>query len=303
MNKIILITIISVFAIGSCGVPQKDFDKLKADLVQTRSELAECSNELTEIKNTPEQRFIRAKKLFADTDLIGAQREYQGIVDNYEGTNDAKIALKKVIKIKQILKRKKLEAERKKALGFRILKPSTNVKYGDLSLRFDKIWTGKRWSFDDYGSEYRLRDAQRGNKHILVRVSISSKINNPSLPAILAYQMNNGELKLLGTLGYEFRRWKDYGSYLGNYADYGNDFAHSKTIPFNLGLELSNKYLVNSAIFIVLKKNGCFNRRTKEYGDPEIEYSQGNCNVKRTLKVEDFNNDYVLLKIFNKSKL
>ncbi len=176
------------------------------------------------------------------------------------------------------------------------MKPTTIAKYGDLSLKFEKIWKGKRWTFDNYGSRYFFRDAQRGNSHILARVSITSKSNDPSLPPILVYQMNNGELKLLGTLRYEFRRWEDYGSYLGNYADYGNDFAHSKTIRFSCGVELSNEDLKSGNIYIILKKQGCFNRTKNEYGNPEIAYRKGNCNPKVNLKVDDFDGDYILLK-------
>lgn len=294
--------LIAIF-ITSCGVPQEDFDKLQSELKKTKNELTDCSTELTEIKNTPEQRFIRAKKLFVDNDLLGAKNEYQGIVDNYKGTNDANTASKEIIKIDQTIEKNRIEEERKKALGYKILKPTSSVKYGDLTLKFDKIWTAKRWTFDDYGRQYFLRDAERGSKHVLARVSITSENNNPSLPPILVYNMHDGELQLLGTLGYEFRRWKDYGSYLGNYADYGNNFAHSKTIPFNLGLALSNEKLENKAVFVVLKKKGCFNRHKKDYGNPEIEYNEGSCKAKRILKVKDFDNDYVLLKIFNQSKL
>lgn len=303
MNKITLITIVTALILGSCGVPQEDYDKLKSELEKTKNELSNCSAELTEIKNTPEQRLIRAQKLFSENDLNGAKGEYQGIVDNYKGTDDATNASKEIAKIDQIIEQKRIEEERKKALGYKILKPTTIVKYGDLSCKFEKIWTGKRWSFDDYGHEYRLRDAERGNKHVLVRVSITSKSKNPSLPPVLVYQMNNGELQLLGTLGYEFRRWKDYGAYLGNYADYGNDFAHSQTIPFNLGLQLSNENLDSKPIFVVMKKSGCFIRQHEDYGNPEIKYSEGSCNPKRVLKVDDFDDDYVLLKIFNQSKL
>ena len=192
------------------------------------------------------------------------------------------------MKIEKTIEQKRIETERKKALGYKVLKPTTKVKYEDLTLRFDKIWKGKRWSFDDYGSQYFLRDAQRGNSHIMTRVSITSENKNPSLPSILVYQMDNGELKYLGTLGYKFRRWKDYGSYLGNYADYGNDFAHSKTIPFNCGVELSNDDLVSGKIYVVLKKHGCFNRTKVDYGNPEIAYRESYCNPKGILKVEDF---------------
>lgn len=280
----------------SDGETKKQLSELKIELEKTKLELKNCNSELTEIKNTAENRFIRAKKLLSESNLSGAKIEFQGIVDNFKGTNDAKVASKEILKINNTIKQRKLEEERKKALGYKILKPTTRVKYGDLSLRFEKIWKGKRWSFDDYGHQYFLRDAPRGSSHILARVSITSEKNNPSLPPILVYQMNNGELKLLGTLGYKFRRWKDYGSYLGNYADYGNDFAHSKTIPFNCGVALSNDNLKSGTIYVVIKKQGCFSRTKTDYGNPEISYTESLCSPKRILKVEDFDNDYQLLK-------
>jgi hypothetical protein len=295
--KLLVLTFGMLSFLGcSDGETQKKLSELSTELEQTKAELNNCSTELTEIKNTAENRFIRAQKLLSESNLQGAKMEFQGIVDNFKGTKDATNASNEIAKIDKTVEQKRVEAERKKALGFKILEPVSTVKFDDLSLRFEKIWTGKRWSFDDYGSEYRLRDAQRGSKHILARVSISSETKNPSLPPVLAYQMNNGELELIGTLGYEFRRWKDYGSYLGNYADYGNDFAHSKTIPFNLGLQVSDDKFVGKTIYIVMKKTGCFERRKKDYGNPEIQYSEGICSAKRTLKVEDFDNDYILLK-------
>ncbi|PIB30218.1 hypothetical protein BFP78_14295 [Gaetbulibacter sp. 5U11] len=247
---------------------KKQLSELKTELEQTKAELNSCAAELTEIKNTAENRFIRAKKSLSENNLNSAKIEFQGIVDNFKGTNDATIALKEIEKIDKTTEQARIEEERKKALGFKIVKPITTAKYGDLSLSFEKIWIGKRWSFDDYGHEYFLRDAKRGNMHVLARASITSDNNNPNLPPILVYKMNNGELNLLGTLGYKFRRWKDYGSYLGNYADYGNDFAHSKTIHFNCGLELSEADLKSGTIYVVLKKQGCFNRVKKDYGNP-----------------------------------
>lgn len=287
-----------LLSVLSCndGETKKQLSELKAELEKTKSELNNCSSELTDLKNTAENRFIRAKKLLSENNLNRAKTEFQGIVDNFKGTNDASIASKEIAKIDKTIEQKRIEAERKKALGYKVLKPTSRVKYGDLSLRFDKIWKGKRWSFDDYGSQYFLRDAKRGNSHILTRVSITSENNNPSLPPILVYKMNNGELNFLGTLGYKFRRWEDYGSYLGNTADYGNDFAHSKTIPFNCGLELSNDDLKAGTIYVVLKKQGCFNRTKVDYGNPEVAYRQSLCNPKQVLRVEDFDNNYVLLK-------
>ncbi|WP_272022153.1 hypothetical protein [Olleya namhaensis] len=298
MKRNLLVLTFGLFTLFSCsdGETKKQLSALKTELEQTKAELNNCATELTQIKNTAENRFIRAKKHLSNNDLKRAKSEFQGIVESFKGTNDAKMASKEITKIDNEIKQAELEAERKKALGYKILEPTTKVNFGDLSIRFEKIWKGKRWSFDDYGSQYFLRDAERGNSHIMARVSVTSEDNNPSLPPILVYQMNNGELQYLGTQGYKFRRWKDYGSYLGNYADYGNDFSHSKTIPFNCGIELSNDDLINGTIYVVLKKQSCFNRTKVDYGNPEIAYQESSCSPKRILKVEDFDNDYVLLK-------
>ncbi|WP_299782987.1 hypothetical protein, partial [uncultured Formosa sp.] len=67
----------------------------------------------------------------------------------------------------------------------------------------------------------------------------------------------------------------------------------SKTISFNCGLELSNNDLKSGTIYVVLKKQGCFNCTKVDYGDPEIAYRQSLCNPKQILKVEDFDSDYV----------
>lgn len=296
IKLIIYSLLIMSFISCSDGESKKQLSDLKTELKKTKVELSNCSAELTEIKNTAENRFIRAKKLLSEKNLNSAKIEFQGIIENFKGTKDAKAASKEITKIDKTIEQQRIESERKKALGYKVLKPTMRVKYDDLSLKFDKIWKGKRWSFDDYGNQYFLRDAERGNSHIMARVSITSEKNNPLLPAILVYQMNNGELKYLGTQGYKFRRWKDYGSYLGNHADYGNDFSHSKTIPFNCGIQLSNDDLKSGTIYVVLKKQGCFNRTKVDYGNPEIAYKESSCSSKRILKVEDFDNDYVLLK-------
>ena len=289
---------LGIFTLLGCSnlETKKQLSELKTELETIKVELKNCSTDLTEIKNTAENRFFRAKRLLSEQNLKGAKVAFEEIVEKFKGTDYAITASKEVAKIDKKIEKDRIEVERKKALGYKILKSSTTIKYGDLSLRFDRIWKGKRWSFDDYGSKYFLRDAERGNSHIMARVSITSENNNPSLPPILVYKMNDGELKYLGTQGYKFRRWKDYGSYLGNYADYGNDFSHSKTIPFNCGIELSNDDLINGTIYVVLKKQDCFNRTKADYGNPEIAYRESACNPKRILKVEDFDDDYVLIK-------
>ena len=282
---------------------QKKIAQLKMELALAKSELSRAnaklksfSVELTEIENTAENRFIRAQKLLSENNLQDAKIEFQGIVDDFQGTEEATNASKEIAKIDKALKQNKIDAEKKSALGFKALKSVSTVKLENLSIEFERIRTARKWSFDDYGSDSRSRDAEKGNRHILARVLITSDNKNPFLPPVMAYKMNNGELKLLGILGYEFSRWDDYDSFLGKNTDAGNDFSKAKTVPFNLGLQVSKDQLSGETVYIVLKKSGCFERKKKTSGNPAIYYSETICSVKEILSIEDFNKDYVLLK-------
>jgi len=54
---------------------------------------------------------------------------------------------------------------------------------------------------------------------------------------------------------YEFIWWESFSAYLGNSAAHSNDFSHTRTIPFNTGLEIELTDFNNHAIFIVVKNN------------------------------------------------
>jgi hypothetical protein len=105
-------------------------------------------------------------------------------------------------------------------------------------------------------------------------------------------------------MGYEFVRWEDYGSYLGNTADYGNDFAlTTKTIRFTTGLQVSTAELTNNAVFVVVKKINCFTRNYRRANNPPTSYIESNCGSKSKLTLSDFDKEYVVIKVFNRNKL
>lgn len=301
-----ILLVFLLVALAACGQHdlQREVVLLKGQLAEKEIAISKCSEELADLKNTPEQRFAEANKLLTANRRIEAKKLFEELAEKYPGTNEEKTASKEIAKIEAEIKKEIEEEERKKRLGFKVLKASKNIEVEYLILKIEKVWTGKRWTFDNYGDRYFLRDAERGSTHILVRMSVSSTINEPFLTPIMAYELaENGELKLIGTLHYEFRRWKDYGSYLGNYADYGNDFAHSKTIPFNLGLEIPESK-ANKPIFIVVRNENNVKRVTKPFGSPKVKYElSNNLSGIGYLQLEDFEEDFSLITILNGSKL
>ena len=299
MRKFYL-TMLIIVILTSCndnkGPKQEDYYKLQI-------ELNDCKKTVEELSNTPQMRLAGGQKFQAENDLENAKKEYKELIEKFPGTDEAKKATTLIAEIEKIEIEKKEAEERKKALGFKSIKENTSLEIGDLTIKFNSVNTTSQWNFDNYGTEYRLRKAERGETYIVANVSISAESKEPSLPPISVYQISNGSLKLLGTMGFEFVRWKDYGSYLGNYADYGNDFAHTKTISFNCGLSVSQSIMNKDPVFVVVKKANCFNRTNNTYRNPPVSYTAGTCNIKSTLTVDDFDNDYYLIKVFNKNKL
>lgn len=297
MNKIYFIISIALLT-ASCnsGVEQSEYDKLKAELNQ-------CKNTVEELQNTPQVRLSKGQQYLSNNDIENARKEFSALIEKFSETDEAKKANSLIADIEKQEKEKKEAEERKRTLGFKVLTENSSVNVNDVTVKFNSVTTGQQWVFDNYGREWRYRSAERGEKYILAKISISSDDKNPNLPPIGIYKMSNGILSLIGTMGYEFSRWDDYGSYLGNDHDFKNDFAHTKTIPFSLGLSVSNESLDNNAIFVVIKKENCFYRNSDRFGRPPVSYKSSGCNLKSTLSVDDFDKDYVLVKIFNKNKL
>src|SRR5690606_23498300 len=127
----------------------------------------------------------------------------------------AQVAQSYIHKVEKEREQKRLEEERKKRLGFKVLKPDYSIKQGDCKLNFSNIKLSNRWIFDRYGNEWRYIESERGNKFLTFTLSITSDSKSPNLPPIYVYQLIDGELHYVSTAIYKFYRWDDYGSYLG----------------------------------------------------------------------------------------
>lgn len=296
MLKLVIYLSIIVLLISCDNYVQKsEYDLLNSDLI-------ECRKIVEELQNTPQVRLSNGQKYFLAADFANAKNELKLLIEKFSDSNEAKKAKSLLVEIEKREQEIKEVAERKKTLGFKILKEIKLITVGEIKMNFGNIETGQKWIFDRYGDEWRYRSAERGEKFVLAKLSISSDNKNPVLPPIGIYIMKGGELVLNGTMGYEFSRWDDYASYLGNNHDFKNDFAHSKSIPFSLGLSVSNDNLNDYPVFIIVKKENCFYRDTNRFNNPPVAYSPSGCYLKPNLTLDDFENEYVVVKIFNKNK-
>ena len=100
-----------------------------------------------------------------------------------------------------------------------------------------------------------------------------------------------------------FARWDDYGSYLGNDADFNNDFSKVNTVRFKIGAEVQDEYLKRPFV-IVLKKEGVLERTYDQFSTPEVSYS-GYASFASTLTLADVgeSGQYAVIKRYNFDKL
>ena len=297
----LLFVFVFLFGLVSCGeevkkksniISKKDYNKLKNDLEK-------CSSENEELKNTPQNRLLKAQKLEKNGFLNEAKQEYEDLIKKFPDSEQSQKALTYLKIIKKESERKKIELERKKRLGYKILKARKIIKQGNCKLTFTDIKLSSKWIFDRYDDSWYERKAERGKKYISSTVKIKSEINTPNLPPIYVYQLIDGDLKFKSAFYYKFYRWEDYGSYLGNYADYSNDFSRTETVKFTIGAEINiqdhNKY----PTFIMVKKSNCVSKTFSKYDNPNVSYSNFNCTKDISLSPERAESDYHTIKIFN----
>ncbi len=240
-NSQILTFLFLTVVIFSCGPSQEEFQKqkkqneeltaelnnLKSELDNFKKNLEQCTLTVEDLKNTPTERLAKARKLQDQGDVSEAETEYHELIQKYPDSEESKTAKNILIEIEKkreeerIAKEKEqIETEKKKRLGFKTLKVENPVSLEPLKIKINSINSQQQWTFDRYGYEYRYRDARRGFKYVVADVSITSDVHNPQLPSIEVYKTYGDKLSYIGTLHYEFYRWEDYGSYLGNDADF-----------------------------------------------------------------------------------
>lgn len=295
MKKIKLFIVIALF-IASCtnGVKQAEYDKLQA-------ELAECRNTVEELQNTPQVRLTKGQQYLANNDFENAKRELNILIEKCGGTDEAKKAQLLVVEIEKQEKAKREAEERKKTLGFKVLKETNTVKVEPVTLNFSYVTSGKKWTFenDEYGY-YRYLTAERENIYIIAKVSITSEAKETRIPLISVYEFSGGTLNLLGVMNRQF-------VYEPNNSYSNVDFKYVNTVALSHALEIPSEKLKNNAIFVVVKRNNCSRFEMGYYLDTNLKRTispdNNQCDIKPTLTVDDFDDEYALIKILNKKNL
>lgn len=256
--------------------------------------------QIDSLSNTSENRFLNANKLFTEEKWEDAINAFENYVRDFSDSFYTSKAIVNLDKAKRELRNLQAENERRERLKFRAINATNPVKIDSISIRAFGFNFTNEFTFDRYDDNYHYRQAERGSKFLSFDVSIMSESKHPNLPLFYVYVFDSDRLiRISGLKGmtYEFHRWDDYGSYLGNYADYGNDFSRTRTIRFDLGEQLVEDKYKGKEIYIVMSKKEYAYRKSTRIGNPEIQYSPYSVetDIPEILDLDEFEKNFLLV--------
>ncbi|ROQ53792.1 hypothetical protein [Pseudomonas putida] len=299
MKKDLLVTCLALSLTG-CGDGGEMFKKeaeslrsdvksLQAEVTAAKGRIAQLEQENTTLKETPSVLLAQVRKASDSGDEAATQAALASLTSRYPDSAEAKTGsgvLQRMVKDREA---KEQEARRLAALGMKAIPVKGSFTADDSSVSIQSAQIAGQWSFNDYGDEYEYRSAERGSKYITAKVTYSSKSKDPRLAPLVVYASNGGELKRLGVMGFEFVSWSNYATFLGNYHDDANDFAHKASIRFSMGLQVPNE-AITKPLYIVASSSGCADRSSDRFGNPPVSYSTYSCDqaAPSVLRASDF---------------
>ncbi len=280
-----------------------ELENVKSSL---ESQIETLKAENLKLSNTPERRLTQINNLIENKSEAQAILFITELKKDFPQAGEVVKAEKLLAAMQTKIREDREVAERKERLGFKVLKDINTFQVPGLKLSISQPQITGRWISDSYDDSYHYKNAKRDHRFITAKVSITAEkdIKDPKLPGFGVYEVSGKNLELITSVEYEFVRWKDYGSYLGNYSDYRNDFAYTATIPFTIGAEVPNEKL-KQPMYLIAARSNCHKRvsRSLPPAAAYFDYCDNN-EVKKTLSLDDITSDnYFVIKSWNSNKL
>lgn len=280
------------------------FAALQQENERLKAQVALLTVQVEDLGQTPQVILDRVLQLVDAESLTEAEAMLTTLEQRYGPDGHAKTAKKAIAQLVSKLDARVEQARLLDARGFYALKPSRSVAVDGFVIKVESLGLGTRWLFNTHDTRYNYRDVQRGQKLVLLKTTLQStdKSHDPNLPDIGVYAIEGKEMRQLATMRYEFRRWSSYGTYIGLYHDFKNDFAHTSSIPFTAAASIDEE-MANKPFAVVATGHLCHSRGV-QIGQPEVLYRKTSfCSSKDVLTTEDFNaGGYRIIAFFNKPK-
>ena len=298
MKKILYLLISVLFISCHNGNSYRYKLEAKIDSLQMVCEKYELLKDTLEMLKYPaDQRLSKSLSLIKNGDLDKAKSELDLLKQLFPNSLEATKCSELYAKISDLKKKKQLEEERIKSLGFKAIKQKQNFKIDYNQIKISNISIKNKFVFDvysDYNTPY--LGAERGNDFIVMNVTVKSESKEPKLPEFAVYQIKGDKMFFVKTFMTKYARWSDVLCYTGTYNDINNDFKKTSSVKFALGCEVSES--LTSSVFAIVAMNKNVLTEDSSWSNPPKKWV-GSANYPKQLNIDAFSKDYTLIKCFN----
>ncbi|WP_455922661.1 hypothetical protein [Pseudomonas putida] len=266
-----------------------DNQSLQAEVAAARSKITQLEQENLALKETPALMLQEVRRAVDSSDEGAARKALASLTSRYASSPETALGTSFLQRMVRDREAKESEKLRLAALGMKAISVKTTFAANDSAVSLQSGQLANQWSFNHHGDEYEYRSAERGSRYVTASVTYSSKSKDPKLAPLVVYASNGGELKRIGVMGFEFVSWSSYATFLGNYHDDANDFAHTASIRFSMGLQVPDE-AISKPLYIVASSSGCAERDSDRFGNPPVRYMTYACDsaAPETLHASDF---------------
>jgi len=250
----------------------------------------------------PEKLYLKGEIALSDKNWEEAANLLWEVKNKYPCSEYAQSATEKILEANKGLEEAKKRAQAEVAAqreGFKQIKPSLAFSTQKTSVRIKSSKKANQWITDRHGNYWIYYEADKDADYYILDVDIASKEKSPSLPAFYVGVVNDsGIITNLMRMEYNFYRWENYGTYLGNYEDFRNDFEKKDTVSFTVGAQLKKDQTKGKTVIIFSDKEECFERSRKNFGRPPVMYHSSCISPGANITAKDFIENYVAVRIF-----
>lgn len=259
------------------------------DLTTERDQL---KAQVLELSRTPSAILADVSKALTANDVGKAVQALQELENRFPKAVEIADGKKQIVDHREAIAKAEVEKQRLASLGFKALPFALTLKGTVVTSKYNDMSFNSRYLFDRYEDSFHYYDADRNTKYAVMNVSVTAGKDdrNPDMPGTALYWADGATLRKIGDFDIRFARWESFATYLGNYSDSRNDFAKVQTIPFVLGVQVSDDLAKKRPLYVVATKSGCISRGYARFKQPPDYYS-GECSaLKSTLELDDFTN-------------
>lgn len=246
---------------------------LVAKLETDAREISALKAQVSELSLTPATLLARVSERVGDGDIAAARAELSQMKERFATAPEMATAEKYVDDFVAKQKAKERQAQLVASQGFKAI-PIESAKTQQVTATIGKVSFSKKFVFDRYSDSYHYIDADRDSKYLVAPMSVTASkgVFDPALPGVALYWPDGSSLRKISDADIRLSRWADYGAYLGNYGDSGNDFAKTAIVRFEIGVQGTEGELGHRPLYLIGTKAGCVYRHEGRFEHPPVSY-------------------------------